>query len=332
MALLLYLPTDAFSDKRNDPDLAADYLELTAFFSPDNQALSQAVTKALEEALEENYTTVEEELEEREAAVASAISRISQRLKFLGEAYPFEVDDTGDVVTFIGSDSISVGQAAYLVSLVLSHLNSVSPVMSGTAVYPTDDEIRKLRNYFQYFATVGLAAEIGGPAWSFGHPRPDGTGFIEKLSEIWMELRDGCVNRDSSAPENPKDDQVDVFAWRKQQDDLPGFLLAAAQVATGANWKSKSVKSQVAGVFASRWFNPQPVTTLVAYHIIPFARPDNMFRDDVLVLGNILHRLRLPFRVMEAEDLVRNGVAIETFEKLPHIVTWLQDYEHRGMV
>ncbi|MCY4301878.1 MAG: hypothetical protein OXC68_09130 [Aestuariivita sp.] len=271
-------------------------------------------------------------MEEREAAVASAISRISQRLKFLGEAYPFEVDDTGDVVTFIGSDSISVGQAAYLVSLVLSHLNSVSPVMSGTSVYPTDDEIRKLRNYFQYFATVGLAAEIGGPAWSFGHPRPDGTGFIEKLSEIWMELRDGCVNRDSSAPEHPKDDQVDVFAWRKQQDDLPGFLLAAAQVATGANWKSKSVKSQVAGVFASRWFNPQPVTTLVAYHIIPFARPDNMFRDDVLVLGNILHRLRLPFRVMEAEDLVRNGVAIETFEKLPHIVTWLQDYEHRGMV
>jgi len=78
MALILYLPTDAFSDKRNDPDLAADYLELTAFFSPDNQALSQAVTKALEE----DYTTVEEELEEREAAVASAIARISQRLKF----------------------------------------------------------------------------------------------------------------------------------------------------------------------------------------------------------------------------------------------------------
>jgi len=108
-------------------------------------------------------------------------------------------------------------------------------------------------------------------------------------------------------------------------------LLAAAQVATGANWKSKSVKSQVAGVFASRWFNPQPVTTLIAYHIIPFARPDNMFRDDVLVLGNILHRLRLPFRVMEAEDLVRNGVAIETFEKLPQVITWLQDHEHRGV-
>ena len=328
----LYLPTDAFYGNQNDPDLAADYLELRAFFSPDNQALSQTITDALEQAAEEDYATVEEELEARGEAASSAIARISQRLKFLGEAYPFEIDDAGDVVTFTGSHSLSIGQAAYLVSLVLSHLNSVSDVMNGTSVYPTDDEIRALRNYFQYLATASLAAEIGGPAWSFGHPRPDGTGFIEKLSEIWTELRDGLVNRDPSAPEQPKDDQVDVFAWRKHRDGLPGFLLAAAQVATGANWKNKSVKSQVAGVFASRWFNPQPVTTLIAYHIIPFARPDDKFRDDVLVLGNILHRLRLPFRVMEAEDLARRGVMIEAFDELPNIVTWLQDYERRSVV
>lgn len=107
-------------------------------------------------------------------------------------------------------------------------------------------------------------------------------------------------------------------------------LLAAAQVATGANCKEKSVKTQVAGVFAGRWFNPQPVTTLVPCHIVPFARPDDKFRDDVLVLGNILHRLRLPFRVMEAEELAKRGVAIEAFDELPGIVAWLQDYQHRG--
>jgi len=329
MRVPLYLPPDAFAGNRGDPDLAADYLELTAFFSPDNQALSQAITDALELAAEEDYETVEEELEAREEAASSAVARIAQRRSILSYAYPFDVDDAGDVVTFLSGD-LSYGQAAYLVSLVLSHLSSVSEVLSGTSVYPTEAEIIELRNYFQYLATAGLAAEIGGPAWSFGHPRPDGTGFIEKLTEIWTALRDGRVNRDPSAPSRPKDDQVDVFAWRKHRDGLPGFLLAAAQVATGANWKDKSVKTQVAGVFAARWFNPQPVTTLVAYHIVPFARPDEKFRDDVLVLGNILHRLRLPFRVMEAESLAETGLAIEAFDELPKIVAWLQEYERRG--
>lgn len=331
MNVPLYLPPDAFSGNRNDSDLAADYLELTAFFSADNQALSQSITDALELAADEDYNTVDEELQGREEAASSAVARLGQRRRILGDAYPFDVDNAGDVVMFTGND-LSFGQAAYLVSLVLSHLRSVSEVMAGTSVYPTEAEIRDLRNYFQYLATAGLAAEIGGPAWSFGHPRPDGTGFIGKLTEIWTVLRDGRVNRDPSAPARPKDDQVDVFAWREHRDGLPGFLLAAAQVATGANWKDKSVKAQVAGVFATRWFNPQPVTTLVAYHIVPFARPDDKFRDDVLVLGNILHRLRLPFRVMEAEELAEKGVAIEAFDELPNIVAWLRDYELRGTV
>ncbi|MCY4287717.1 MAG: hypothetical protein OXC63_03910 [Aestuariivita sp.] len=329
MVDVLYLPTDSFSDGRGDLDLAADYLELTAFFSPENMALSQSVTEAIEEAAEEDYRSVEKELNEREETVAGAIARISKRIVILGEAYPFKLDKTGDVVSFLGSNSLSFSQAAYLVSLVLSHLRSVSPVLSETSVYPTKEEIKALRKYFQYFATAGLAAEIGGPAWSFGFPRPDGANFIDKLSEIWRKLQDGRVSPNPSAPRLPKDDQVDVFAWRQQRDGLPGFLLAAAQVATGKNWKDKSIRCQVSGVFASRWFNPQPVTTMVAYHIIPFTRPDNKFRDDVLVLGNILHRLRLPYRVMEAEYLVQRGVVIETYEKLAQVVTWLQDYKHR---
>ena len=331
MSVTLYLPSDAFSGNRNDPDLAADYLELTAFFSSGHQALSQSITDALELAAEEDYETIEEELQAREEAASSAIARIGQRRRVLGDAYPFDVDDAGDVVTFECGD-LSFGQAAYLISLVLSHLSSVSDVLTGTPVHPTADEIRDLRNYFQYLSTAGLAAEIGGPAWSFGHPRPDGTGFIHKLTEIWTALRDGSVNRDPSAPAQPKDDQVDVFAWREHRDGLPGFLLAAAQVATGANWRAKSVKTQVAGVFAGRWFNPQPVTMLVPYHIVPFARPDDKFRDDVLVLGNMLHRLRLPFRVMEAQELAKRGVAIEAFDELPNIVAWLQDYQRRGAV
>ena len=331
MSVGLNLSTDAFAGNRYDFDLAADYLELKAFFSPDNQALSQDITDALELAAEMDYEGVDEELKERGEAASGAVGRISERCRVLADTYPFEVDEEGEVINF-QSDDLSFGQAAYLISLVLSHLKSVSDVLYGTPVYPSSDEERNLRKYFQYFATAALAAEVGGPAWSFGFPRPDRTGFIEKLTEIWSVLKDGRVCVNPTAPTQPKDDQIDVFAWREQQDGLPGFLLAAAQVATGANWKNKSIKAHIAGVFTNRWFQPQPVTTFVAYHIIPFARTDLEFQDDVRVLGNILHRLRLPIRVMEANALSKRGVMIEAFDELKNVVDWLKSYEQRASI
>ena len=68
---------------------------------------------------------------------------------------------------------------------------------------------------------------------------------------------------------------------------------------------------------------------MVAYHVIPFARPDEKFRDDVLVLGNVLHRLRVPLRVSEAASLVSNGVAVEAFDLLDGASEWIQSYVKR---
>ena len=143
-------------------------------------------------------------------------------------------------------------------------------------------------------------------------------------------LRDGSVKADSAAPAAPKDDQVDVFAWREQRDGLPGFLLVAAQVATGGSWKDKSIKSHIDRVFPARWFDRPPATEMVAYHVIPFARPDDKFRDDVLVLGNVLHRLRVPRRVTEAAGLARNGVMIEAIDQLEAATEWLRLYVERA--
>ena len=252
---------------------------------------------------------------------------MTSRKRVLAAAYPFELDDHGDAV-FFTAEQPDLGQAAYLISLLLSNLRSLSPLLEGSELHPSE-EVRQLRRYFQYFATAAIAAEIQGPAWSFGHPRPDGAGFIGKLSEIWAVLKDGTVNADPAAPAAPKDDQVDVFAWREQADGLPGFLLVAAQVATGRNWKDKSIKSHIAGVFQTRWLRPAPVTEMVAYHVVPFARPDDEFRDDVLVLGNILHRLRVPRRVSEAANLARDGVMIEAFDELNNAVRWIGSYLER---
>ncbi|MXZ20464.1 MAG: hypothetical protein F4Y84_07650 [Caldilineaceae bacterium SB0665_bin_25] len=326
---ILNFPSDEFAaGKSIDIDIAADYLELSALFSRESQSFSEEIVNALELAADAEYDDVDDEIKNREEVAASAVARMAFRKRALAASYPFDIDANGDVILYTGGKT-DLGHTAYLVSLILSNLKSVSPLLVDSEAHPTEEEVSRLRRYFQYFATAAIAAEVGGPAWSFGFPRPDRTGFLPKLCEIWESFRDGIVSPDPSAPSDPKDGGVDIFAWREQRDGLPGFLLLAAQVATGRDWKEKSIKIHVGGLFQNRWFSRAPVTAMVAYHVIPFARPDEEFRDDVDVLGNVLHRLRVPFRVSEATSLVSNGVAVEAFDLLDDASAWVQSYAER---
>ncbi len=322
----VYLPTDEFGGtKPPNLDMAADYLELKAALSPVGQSYSAEIVDALEIAADREFEGVEEEIETREVVAAEAVERIRLRQRALGAAYPFATDEEGSTVCFL-AETPNLSQSAYLVSLILSNLRAITPLLDQPGLHPSKDDVKALREHFQYFATAALAAEIRGPAWSFGFPRPDGSGFLAKLTMIWSVLKDGRVEPNPSAPASPKDDKVDVFAWREHADGLPGFLLAVAQVATGKDWKDKSIKSQVKDVFPKRWFSPVPVTEWIPYHVVPFARPDDEFRDDVLVLGNVLHRIRVPKRVLEAEMLKGQELAIEAFDQLEAAAAWVASY------
>ena len=324
-----YLPSDEFREASSaDMDLAADFLELKALLSESGQCLTQDIVNALELAAEEDSPDVDDEIRNREEVASGAVARLSSRKRVLAGSYPFDIDADGSVIRFTGKDHL--GHTAYLVSLVLSNLRTISPLLDEPDLHPTQGEVYRLRRHFQYLATAAIAAEVGGPAWSFGFPRPDGSGFLMKLSEIWTSLGDGKVEADPSAPSRPKDDQIDVLAWREQRDGLPGFLLIAAQVATGRDWKSKPIRDHVTSVFPKRWFNPAPVTSMVTYHVIPFARPDEDFRDDVLVLGNVLHRVRVPLRVQEAAHLVSKGVPVEAYDLLANASDCIQSYAERA--
>lgn len=256
--------------------------------------------------------------------VHCAASRIQTRHGALGTAYPFALDGRGDVLT-CGLNEESFGQTAYALSLVLSNLRALTPVLEGSNLHPGDAEVPRLREYFQFFATAALAAEVQGHAWSFGFPRPDRSPFLHKLEQIWLHLGAGRVEAQVGVPRRPKDDRVDVFAARPHADRLPGFPLAAAQVATGRNAREKSLKGHLSA-FKSRWFGTQPVTDFIPYMVVPFATADNQFVDDVRVMGNVLHRLRVPRRVEEAARLVSAGVTIEGYDRLAAAARWVSDY------
>lgn len=325
MTVHMCFPVDDATGDEIDFDRVADFLELTAFFADDCNALVSDIANQATIAAEEDHADLDEAMRKGEEEIVSGtVLQIEGRRTALDTAYPFELDDNGSVLTYVPARP-SVGQAAYILSLVLSNLRALSPILDGSGVHPDDGEVPTLRQYFQYFATAALAAEIRGHAWSFGFPRPDGSGFIVKLNEIWQYLGDGRVEAQAGAPAHPKDDQVDVFAARPHPDGLPGFPVAAAQVATGKNAKDKSLRGHL-DAFKGRWFARQPVTDFAPYMIVPFARDRDRFVDDVRVMGNVLHRLRVPRRVAEAEELVAANVTVEGYDRLTEAAQWVVDY------
>ena len=329
MTCSLYLPTDVVAGDPIDFERAADFLELVAFFSNDSQASTSDLANTASIGAAEDHVDLQDEMESGEEEIVSGtVNCIDLRNRMLGRSYPFCLDTGGDILTCVLNDSSS-GQAAYIVSLVLSNIRSLSPILDGSHVHPDDEEVRKLREYFQYFATAALAAEIHGDAWSFGFPRPDHSPFLIKLGQIWQQLRDGRVGAQIGAPRQPKDDQVDVFAARYHDDGLPGFPLAVAQVATGQDAAQKSLKGHL-GAFKSRWFVTQPVTEFIAYMIVPFALCETQFIDDVRTMGNLLHRLRVPRRVTEAEQLVADGRIVEGYDRILEAARWIARFRLRG--
>ena len=328
----LYPPIDGVTGASIGTDRAADYLELAAFFSDDSTALASNLANQTGIGAADDHVDLDERMQSgdgEEDLISRTVTCIENRCEMLGaSSYPFSLDERGEILT-CEFDRDSFGHAAYILSLVLSNLRTVSPILRGSRLHPDEQEVNKLRKFFQYFATAALAAEIHGCAWSFGFPRPDQSGFIQKLTQIWKSLGDGQVSPQPGAPTKPKDDQIDVFAARPHPDGLPGFLLAAAQVATGKDADQKSLKGHL-GAFKGRWFSPQPVTAFLPYMIVPFAKADDQFLDTVRVMGNMLHRLRVPRRVAEAVELVEAGETIEGYDQLAKAATWIASYQERG--
>lgn len=325
----LYLPADSVTGVNIDFDRAADFLELAAFFSEDGIVTTSDLANSADIGAPEDYTDLHDEMESgNENIVSGTVNMIDYRNRLLGSTYPFNLDAGGDILTCMIEES-ALGQAAYVLSLVLSNLRSISPILGGSSVHPEDSEVRILREYFQFFATAALASEVQGDAWSFGFPRPDHSPFLDKLREIWNRLGDGKVAPQTGAPARPKDDRVDVLAARSHADRLPGFLLAAAQVATGKDAFQKSLKGHLSA-FKSRWFATQPVTDFIAYMIVPFAMADSQFVDWVRTMGNVLHRLRLPLRVADAERLIADGKTIEGYDRLPDAARWVAQFRSHG--
>ena len=113
---VLNFPSDEFAVGTSlDIDLAADFLELSAFYSKEGQSFSEDIVNALELAAEAEYDDVDEEVKNREEVAASAVARMAFRKQVLATSYPFDIDANGDVIFFTGEKD---GPGSYRLSCV----------------------------------------------------------------------------------------------------------------------------------------------------------------------------------------------------------------------
>jgi hypothetical protein len=99
MTSSLYLPTDAVTGRTIDFDLAADFLELAAFFSDDSTVATSDLANTASIAAAEDHADLEDEIDNGEEEIVSgAVNRLALRARIIGCSYPFVLDDGGDIL------------------------------------------------------------------------------------------------------------------------------------------------------------------------------------------------------------------------------------------
>jgi hypothetical protein len=324
------------SDHRNKK---ADWLELKAISSPDGRVgfgTLVSATALIENEQEENIGDEDRDEEELVLCVQAEIARRSNNV---GTDYPFRIDDKGRALEFV--TPISEAGSVYLFCLFLSHAFDRTIVSKKLAPKVTNT----IRDLFQAFATIAAGGYVEGPSMSFGFPRPDGTAFLKALHRVYELFGDGKPRKRprAAAAKKIKDNGIDIIAWRRSIDNLPCTLYLIAQVASGADWKGKSVVPDREH-FHKYWFEDVPGSQPHDAMFMPFGLEpedpeDGTTYDDVLKdymqsiayrYGTLFYRDRIARHLADGLRLIAAGEAqIERRPDVGKIVRWVEQYTER---
>ena len=308
------------------PRIQADWLELAAFFSRNGAALLTELVDQQDLDRDQEPDDFGDLDVQFEDVTSQILAEVDRRHRDLGEAYPFKLSEDGRALCL--ADPWNVGQAIYLFCLVLSHTPQSELVPRKSA--PLEDQLREARDLFQVCSTLAAAGFTRGPAFSVGWPRVDDSHFLGKLQQVWAVYGDG-IPHDAPLPGTPprhKDEEIDVISFWPERDRLPGHGYLAGQVASGNDWRTKSILPALNRF--KLWFKVQPAAAAHPAIFIPFPIPDDSMSRDTLYYGYVAHRSRLPQLAGRAPALSQEGVApIERLDELGRIYDWLAQHRNR---
>lgn len=318
----------------------ADWLELSCIESADRRVGFGTLVSASDMDREEQPEDISEDDVWEDDLVVSVQAEITERLKCIGDEYPFSIDERGRFIEF--RSNLSEAGAVYLFCLFLSHATDRSIVPEELAP-PVDHAVRDL---FQVCATVAAAGYIGGHAMSFGWPRPSSETFLQALNRIYALFGDGEPHAQPppGAPKQVKDDEIDVIAWRPTPDRLPGTQYLLGQAASGSGWKNKGVVAAADG-FHKFWFKHAPASQHVNAMFMPFCLEEDpadgqaVTQEDIraghvrywtLKLGVLIYRCRMAHYAAEGLGVHRAGTCtVERAAEIAGVMDWVHAYSQR---
>ncbi|MGU7853227.1 hypothetical protein ACV22X_10805 [Burkholderia orbicola] len=262
----------------------------------------------------------EEGQSSEEGFLLDIFSEIDSRIAQLGRAYPFEYSESGSSLQLKGAPN--EGMYAYIFCLLLSHTKK-GIVLSGVYVPKLTNVVR---DYFQVCATIAAAGEVRGHSYSFGFPRPNGTGFLAKLASIYAAFGEGAVVSQVPAGVSlsPKDEQIDVICWRPRRDGAAGKRYILGQVASGENWVDKTIRGGAIKRFHATWFQPPGIASqatcamFIPFSIVP--NPGETVAEKILILsheyGDIYYRNILPLLVQKGTEWASRCAPSYVIERL----------------
>jgi hypothetical protein len=257
--MTLTIPVPAANADRVD---LADWIELEALQSAGGassfvefarQIHMTGSTDAMDEHLDEpDPADAGGEQSERVALDAWAeIERRSRACGGEGGFYPFRVTANSIVRKEDWEDS------PYVFQLLLKQFgHRAGP--QGT--YP--------ERLFEGLSAVAAKNYLGGDRnhaqfYSFGFPRPDGSGFVTALSDLCRAMNAGRVKLDDPRIKQEKDFHLDVAAWRPFRDSQPSQLVLFGQCGVGEDWDRGKLTELQPLDFRNKWLveglYPEPV-------------------------------------------------------------------------
>ncbi|GHV89342.1 hypothetical protein AGMMS50267_17020 [Spirochaetia bacterium] len=258
---------------------------------------------------EETGVGIEEDVAE------NAFIHINQVLQTRSERvgednYPFSLSENGSRFTL--KPELSNSGYIYLFCLLLSHPKE-DEVLTGDYLPVISDSERRL---FQSCSTVAAAGLIAGNAISFGFPRPDGSGFYDKLREVYRLIGDGEIrdNPIAGVSRDIKDYEIDIIAWLYRQDAAALERYFLAQVASGNNWAKKELSHDVIDRFHKFFFSIIPNKEYERGIFIPFLfdyEPRTSFDEQIKIYENIYgkfqYRFSIPRHFSKGFELSKSG-------------------------
>jgi len=249
----------------------ADWLEIWAVCSGDSNASAGDLVSAIQSELgpEGKDAAI------AETAVADSFSLVNERALRGQESYPFDVPSPG-VLEVKGEWR---EYPAYMFCLCLSLLGSEQYTESG--------------KLFESVAVSALHHYVCGPSVRFGSPRDAlPTGFAEAVDDLCSRMGEGAGYSGRALPANPKDDKLDIVAWRDPGDGRCGKIVVFGQCASGNNWQSKRSELDPRA-FCKNWMKQEPPSAILRAFCVPFDVPANAWEYEVNHNSLFFDRLRL---------------------------------------